>query len=113
MLEIGTRTGRRPLGTQRERLVRAILERVHLLLDDVRGLPDRADEEGRRLHQRRAHFPEPVAPDHVSEDRLEAMPTGALGRQDVVHALDRAQLAHAQRIRGPLADCNRQRRALS
>ena len=84
VLDVGPRDRRRPLRTEGERPVRAVGERVHLLLDDVRALPRRAQEELGVLEEGRLDRPVAVErgqPLHLAGD---APPQRLLGREDVV-----------------------------
>jgi hypothetical protein len=61
--------------TQRERLaVQLVLERIHLMLDDVRVLADAAHEQRGRFHDRHAHVPVPVLRKHGTRGVLETLP---------------------------------------
>ncbi len=54
LAEVGAAYPRRELRPKRDQLAAAVLERVHLLGDDVRGLADRPGEDSGRLDDR--HF---------------------------------------------------------
>ena len=86
------------LRPQREALpVQLVDEAVHLLLDDVGGLADRAPEERGVLEQRRADVAVAVGVRPRAHDFLEALPQRGLVRQDVVHPPDRLDgLGHLQ-----------------
>jgi hypothetical protein len=87
----GLRPERQPVAVHR------VLERVHLLLDDVGHLAEATHEERRRLDDRRAHVAVGIALHQGADARLEPFPARRFGRQDVVHAFDRAQdVAHVQ-----------------
>src|SRR5215475_9797395 len=78
------------LGAERQMLaVQLVDEAVHLLLDDVRGFPDRATEERGRLEERGADVAVAVAPRPRAHGLLEALPQRGLVGQDVVHPPDR------------------------
>ena len=67
VLDRGAHDARRRLGPQRQALaVQPILERVHLLLDDVGGFADRAHEQRRGLDDRHAQVAVAVAAEHVA-----------------------------------------------
>ena len=92
VLDRRTHRGGRGLGAQRELLaVQPILERVHLLLDDVGDFADRAPEEAGMLEQWRADVAVPVAMHAVAHDLLEGQPAGRLVGEHVVHATDGLQ----------------------
>src|SRR5690606_37635179 len=74
------------LGTQRERVAAAVLERVHLLLDDVGHLADGALEELGALEQRQADLAVAVLGERLARDALARLPRRRVVRQDVVHA---------------------------
>ena len=84
VLEVGAHDRSSRLGAKRERPVAAVLERVHLLRDDVRPLPGRAREEVGLLEDGRVDPAIAVQvaqalelPEHVPPARL-------LGGEDVV-----------------------------
>ena len=84
VLDVGARDRRRALRAQGQRPVGAVGERVHLLLDDVRALPGRAQEELRVLEHGRLDRPVAVErsqPLHLARD---TPPERLLGREDVV-----------------------------
>ena len=84
VLDVGAGDRRRALGAERQRPVGAVGERVHLLLDDVRSLPGRAQEELGVLEDRRldrAVAVERGQPLHLAGH---APPQRLLGREDVV-----------------------------
>src|SRR6056297_2320993 len=70
----------------------AVLERVHLLLDDVRDLADGASEQLGVLEQRQAHLAVAVGLQHVAHRVFQVLPAAGVRRQHVVHAPDRAYL---------------------
>src|SRR5690606_24947334 len=82
--------GRR-LGPQRDAVAAAILERVHLLLDDVRELADRAAKELRALEHRDADSPVVIGLEQARGLRLETLPQRLVFGQHVVHAPNGAQ----------------------
>jgi len=79
---------RRRLRTQRERFAALVGETVHLFLDDIGVLTDRAFEEVGVLHHRHTHLVVAVRVQEFAGDPLEELPTRRLGGQQVVHALD-------------------------
>jgi len=87
-LEVGAHHARGRLGTQREPGLVAVRERVHLLLDDVGGLAERAREELGPLHHRQADLAEPVAREDALGRLLEGPPAPALVGEDVPEAFD-------------------------
>jgi hypothetical protein len=76
---------------ERQALPVAILENVHLLLDDVGDLADAAHEERRGLDERRADAAIPVLPEDRTARVLEHLPKRRGVRQDVFHAADRLE----------------------
>ena len=100
VLDERPRGARRPLGPQRERFT-VVIDRVHLLLDDVGRLPDGADEERRRLDAGRADLPEAVQAHRAREEALDAVPATDVVGQHVVHAFDGAERGHG---RGDMGD---------
>ena len=81
---------RSPLGSQREAPPTLVLEVVHLLADDVGGLPE-ALEHLDVLEDRREHQPEAEA-GRAGRERLDQRaPAAGLGRKDVVRADRRAE----------------------
>ena len=70
-----------------------VVERVHLLLDDVGHRADRAHEERRLLDDRHAQVAIAVEREHAAHRILEALPQRRLVGQHVVHAAHRLQAA--------------------
>ena len=104
-LEIGARDGGGRLGAQRERGPVAIGEAVHLFLDDVGRLADRAREELRPLENRQANLAESVDGEHLPRGLLESLPAAALFWEDVPEALDgddRGGPGHVRGVKGGL-----------
>ena len=88
----GAHDAGRGLGSQRQAVtVHAVFERVHLLLDDVRHLSQAAHKQGCGLHDGRAQIAVTITRQQTANDVFKPFPTRGFGRQDVVHALDRAQ----------------------
>ncbi len=85
MLDERAHDGCGVLGPQADRFL-ALLERVHLLADDVRGGPDRTGEQLGRFEQRRADLPKAVAGEPFPRGGLEELPAPDLLGKDVVHA---------------------------
>ena len=80
------------LRTQRQALaVQLVLERVHLVLDDVGHRADAAHEQRRRLDDRHAKVAVAVLAKHVADRVLENFPERGLVGQHVVHAADGLQ----------------------
>jgi hypothetical protein len=95
VLDRGAHARRRALGAQRQVLVvELVAPGIHLLLDDVGGLADRAPEELRVLDQRHADVAIAVAREPVLHARLEVEPQLRLFRQDIVHAPHRPDCGH-------------------
>ena len=87
VLDGGAHAAGGALGAQGQLLaVERILERIHLLLDDVGDLADGALEQGRRLDQRHADRAVAVASEPLADNRLKGLPALGLVRQNVVHA---------------------------
>ena len=86
MLQIRATDGRRALGPQRERLSAAVVEDVHLFLDDVRDLADAAREQAGILEHRRldASVSELVA--QPGYGRANEVPGRLLVRLDILRA---------------------------
>ena len=83
------------LGPQRHALAVAVVERVHLLRDDVGELADRAAEELRALEHRQANALITVGREELRGRALDALPERRVGGQHVVHAADRLnQVGH-------------------
>ena len=79
-------------GTKRKTLaVQLVLERVHLLFDDVGDFADRADEQRRRLDDRDAQVAITVLTEDVTDRVLEELPERRLVGKHVVHAADGLQ----------------------
>ena len=76
-------------GRKRERIAAAVLERVHLLRDDVGGLADRAGEHLGRLEHRHLDPLEAVEPAHAVEGLDHLVEAVGLLAQDVLRAPDR------------------------
>ena len=75
--------------------VHRVLERVHLLLDDVGHCAQAAHEQRGRLDDGRADVDVAVAAHQRANLALEPLPARRFRRQDVVHSLDGAQdVAH-------------------
>src|SRR5213078_2681202 len=98
-LEVRAHHAGRRLGTQREPGLVAVRERVHLFLDDVGRLAERAREELRTLHHRQADLAEPVAGEEALGRLLEGAPAPALVGEDVAEALDGGGRARLRALR--------------
>ena len=85
----GPNAARGSLGPQCQALSIAVLKGVHLLLDDVGHLADRALEQLRQFQQRHADFAIPVSRQYVGHATLQKLPYRRPIRQHVVHAADR------------------------
>ena len=96
VLEVGAADRGRRFGTERQRAVTAVLERVGLLLDDVGALARGADEELGVL-EARGHDPA-VAVERAEALRLarDALPERLVGREDVVRSSRRFELQEAR-----------------
>src|SRR5690606_828312 len=76
---------------QRDAVAAAILERVHLLLDDIRELADRAAKELGALEHRNTDSPVVVSLEQTRGLGLETLPQRLVLGQNVVHAPNGAQ----------------------
>ena len=85
VLDVGPEQRRGRLGPERERLARPVLKRVHLLLDDVRGLADPASEQLGPLEERQTDFLVSVGFEHAPGRGLDAGPLLGGRRQNVVN----------------------------
>src|SRR5262249_56982341 len=86
-LEVCAHDARRRLRAQRERGLVTVDERVHLLLDDVRGIAERAGEELRALDHGKPDLVEAVAPEHDRGGILALAPPPGLVRHNVAGPL--------------------------
>ena len=86
----------RALGAQGQRLA-VVLERVHLLLDDVGHFADGPHEERRRLDVRRAHLAKAVQAHRAGVRALDALPAPDLVGQHVVHPFDGSERSHGKK----------------
>ena len=85
-------------GPQRQRAAGLVLEREHLLLDDVRGLPHAAREQLGVLEHRRLHRLVARAAEHVVGDLHEPRAAGARPGQHVERAARRLELASPRQL---------------
>ena len=74
MLDVRAHDGGGGFGTQRNRRVIAVLERIHFLGNDVCFLPDRAREELSLLENRYPNFGESECAEHVTRGLLDPVP---------------------------------------
>jgi hypothetical protein len=81
---------RRVLGPHRERAPLPVGERIHLLVDNVRGFADRAREERGVLEHRGPDLAVAPRPERLAGDSLRLVPAVALWREEVARALDRS-----------------------
>ena len=87
MLDRGTDDPRGGFRAKREAFaVELVLERVHLVFDDVGRIADPADEKRRRLDDRDTQVAVTVLREHRARRVLEAFPQGGFVGQHVVHA---------------------------
>src|SRR5579884_631822 len=75
--------------SQRERAAVAVLERVHLLPDDIGLFADTARKQGRFLEDRRPDLLVVVAPENVARDRFDMVPHRARRRENIPRPLYR------------------------
>ncbi len=91
MLDRGADDAGRRFGAQCEALaVQLVLERVHLVLDDVGRIPDPAHEQRCGLDDRHAQVAIAVLGEHGACRVLEAFPDHRLVGQHVIHPADGA-----------------------
>jgi len=96
VLDVRARDRGRALGSQRQRAVTAVRERVHLLLDDVGALPRRAREELGVLEERSRDPPVAVRRTDVFGLAKNPLPQRLLRGQDVLRASRRLELHEAR-----------------
>ena len=77
---------RRRLGPHRDLIAVAILKGIHLLLDDIGRLTDRAAEELGPFEHRKPNLTVAVTIEELRSAGLDTLPVGCVRRQDVVHA---------------------------
>ena len=94
MFDVRARDRRRPFRSQRERTLAAVLEGVHLLVDDVGRLSRRALEQRRVLEPGRRDA-RPAVLRALLLDRADDAPPQMVARQDVVRPARRLELRHA------------------
>ena len=98
VLEVGADDRRRCLRAERQRTAPAVLERVHLLLNDIRTRAGRAREELGLLEDRRLDAPVAVERAEALDLVRDPLPEGLFGRQDVMRPPRRLELgAHVAR----------------
>ena len=97
VLEVGARDRRGRLRSQRERAAASVLERVRLLLDDVRALAGRADDQVGVLERGRVDPPVAVEGADRLHRRPRPLPERLLGREDVVRSAGRFERHRAAR----------------
>ena len=85
----------RALGTQGQVLTVAVVEAVHLPLDDIGDLADGAAEQLGFLDQGQANLAIAVTGQQPTHSLLQSPPVWGLLRQDVVHPADSSYIAHA------------------
>src|SRR3546814_13352877 len=86
--DVGARDAGGECGTERDRIAAAILERVHLLRDDIGGLTERAREHGRRLEHRDFEALEAIEPPHAIEHIGDAREAALVLAENVLRAAD-------------------------
>src|SRR3990172_3781602 len=89
VLDVGAQERRGRLGPERERVAAAVVEGVHLLLDDVGLVADPAREELGALEERQPDLPVAVALEGLPPRGPHALPLARPRGQDVAHAPDR------------------------
>ena len=97
MLDIGAQHARRRLGPKRERIPAPVLERVHLLLDDVRLVADPSREQLGALEEGHADLAIAIRFEDPAGRRLDTLPARSLRGQDVADAAN--GLDHRRGIR--------------
>ena len=93
VLDTGPHAAGRAFGAQGETLAVAVLEGVHLLLDDVRDLADRSPEQLGLLDDGHADLGIAIGLHGLAQQRLDRLPGGGLVRQEVVHPPYRLNLS--------------------
>src|SRR5262249_7866336 len=86
VLDVGAHEPGGGLGTEGERVAAAVLEGVHLLLDDVRLVADAPREELRALEEREANLAIAVGFEGGSARGLHTLPAPSLRGENVPHA---------------------------
>ncbi len=105
VLDCGTDESGRRLGSQAQPVAATVLEAVHLLLDDVGVLADRAVEELGVLEERYAHFAVTVVGEKPARRSLDPLPVRQLVREQVVHTANGLEFAfHGLVSRHPPCD---------
>src|SRR3546814_9362610 len=89
--DVGARDAGVEFGPERDRIAAAILERVHLLRDDIGGLTERAREHGRRLEHRDFEALEAIEPPHAIEHIGDAREAALVLAENVLRAADRSE----------------------
>src|SRR3546814_20787463 len=92
--DVGARDAGVEFGPERDRIAAAILERVHLLRDDIGGLTERAREHGRRLEHRDFEALEAIEPPHAIQHIGAAREAALALPENVLRAAD-ADIASA------------------
>ena len=86
VLDVGAQERRGRLGSERQRVAAAVVEGVHLLLDDVGLVADPAGKELGALEERQPDLPVAVGLEDLSPRGLHALPLARLRGQDVADA---------------------------
>ena len=102
VLDVGAADRRRPLRAECEHASAPVLERVRLLLHDVRALSGRAENQARVLEGRRRDPPVPVEGTDPRPPR-QPLPRRLLGREDVVRAARGLEASRSCRASGAAA----------
>ena len=85
VLDVGAQESRRRLGPEGDRVASAVLEGVHLLLDDIGFVADAAREELRPLEEGQPDLPVAVGLEGSPGRRLHPLPLARLGGENVAH----------------------------
>src|SRR6056297_561381 len=94
VLECGAGTAGSTLRAQRHAVAVTVLEAVHLLLDDVCHLADRAPEERGFLYDGEPDLAVAVRLQHARDTSLEILPTSRFPREKVMHPPNRFDIVH-------------------
>jgi hypothetical protein len=86
--EVGPHERGRAFGAQRNPGAVAVLERVHLLLDDVGGVADRPLEELNLFEKRELYLPESIGIQHPLSRGQQLAPAARFGGQHVAEPFD-------------------------
>ena len=101
MLNIGAANGCRGLGPKGQHFLLAVVEGVHLLLDDVGILADAAGEELRFFHDRDADLPETEIFKQGDGGTFDELPQLGFTGQDILESADQLDVGLAHGVQQP------------